>query len=92
LHLNLKCSTKKIKASRRIQKKDENASFFYAYLLSLKEPTYQTFEMTSLEFVTYILTFYGYSFMLIFGTIGNLLNIALFFRKKLRRTSCNNCK
>lgn len=47
---------------------------------------------TSYETATHILTYSGYSFMLIFGTIGNILNIILFLRKKLRTTSCNNCK
>ncbi|CAF2674697.1 unnamed protein product [Rotaria sp. Silwood2] len=40
--------------------------------------------------VTKELIYYGYSFMLIFGNIGNGLNVVLFLRKKLRTTSCNN--
>ncbi|CAF0771993.1 unnamed protein product [Rotaria sordida] len=40
--------------------------------------------------ITRILIYYGYSFMLIFGNIGNALNVVLFIRKKLRTTSCNN--
>jgi len=61
--------------------------------------TYQTKKMSSssqtnssLASATYVLTYYGYSFMLIVGDIGNILNIVLFFQKKLRKTSCNNCK
>ncbi|CAF0725866.1 unnamed protein product [Adineta steineri] len=44
----------------------------------------------SLALATYILTYYGYSFMLILGNIGNVCNIVLFLQKKLRTTSCNN--
>ncbi|UJR34119.1 hypothetical protein I4U23_021526 [Adineta vaga] len=44
----------------------------------------------TLALVTHLLTYYGYSIMLIFGNIGNLLNILLFLQKKLRKTSCNN--
>ncbi|CAF1281195.1 unnamed protein product [Rotaria sp. Silwood1] len=50
--------------------------------------SYQT--NSSLIAVTKVLIFYGYPFMLIFGNIGNALNVVLFLRKNLRTTSCNN--
>jgi hypothetical protein len=73
---------------------------FTVYFFCHKEQSiYQISKMVSsliidpsMILATYILTYYGYSFMLVFGTIGNFLNIVLFLRKKLRTTSCNNCK
>lgn len=46
----------------------------------------------AIESVKHILVHYVYTFMLITGNIGNILNVILFVRKKLRNTSCNNCK
>ncbi|CAF1273255.1 unnamed protein product [Adineta ricciae] len=44
----------------------------------------------TLALITRVLTYYGYSIMLIFGNIGNIFNIILFLQKKLRKISCNN--
>lgn len=46
----------------------------------------------SLLLIQEIFTHYGYPSMVIFGNLGNLLNIFLFLKKTLRTTSCNTCE